>query len=290
MTGSPHRRIARSILGVAEAVVAMVVVAMVLGAPVAAGSGLAPEREAQLLRWHPRFDERCLLPGADRTASRWTRELASLTVFLDRDEVVAGPLLDAARRSGVLLCLDDRYDGTYGYYDYALNVIVLSDRLSAGERAVILVHELRHVDLVRRGYCPSLTYDMDAAAHVTCAAEADVQALATLFAWRMRERGEPGPWRAVERFERYEDIAPAFAATVKSGGRLLDATRAAFEQWFASRWRTATYRRSACMGYLDRCDAAKAVPSYADLPKDWFKGMCVLPDGRDYGCRPTAKP
>ncbi len=292
MAGTSPRRVARWILAVVLALVATRVVTL------AVASGLPAERETALARWHPDFRERCLLPGGASDASRWTRSLAALTALLEHDEALAGTLLAVARRADVVVCLDDRYDGTYGYYDATLNVIVLSDRLSTGERSVILVHELRHLDAAQRGYRPSLAYDMEAAADVTRAGEADAQAVATLFAWRMRLLGEPGPWRAIERLEDfkdgamlvYQDIAPAFAAAIASGGGELDALRAAFQRWFLSPWRTHTYYRDACMGYLDRCDETHALPSYDDLPNDWFDGMCVLPDGRDYRCKPPTTP
>lgn len=254
---------------------------------IGAEAGPPPDRAAAWAAWRPDYAERCLIPGeppSDRSDRGLRSDLAELVAYLERDETVAAPLLATARVRGVAICLDDRVDGTYGAYDYGAELIVLGERLAFDQRAVILVHELRHVDRRAHGFCPSLAYDLAAAVSVREVAEADAQAVAALYAWRVARRGDPGPWDALLAFEHDGDIARAFETAMSVGGSEVDATRVAFERWFASAWRTSTYRRFACMAHLDELDDRHLVPSDADLPSDWFDGFCVLPSGEDYGC------
>ena len=257
------------------------------------GGGLPPARAAAWAAWRPDFAERCLIAG-DRQAGREgdgrLADLSELITYLEDDVALAAPMLATARERGVAICLDDRFDGTYGAYDYGAEMIVLGERLSFDQRAVILVHELRHLDRYALGFCPSLEYDMNAAVTVRAAAEADAQAVTALFAWRTKQRGDPDPWDALLAFEHDEDIGLAFEAAIASGASEADATRAAFEQWFASEWRTTTNHRSACMDHLDQLDELDRAPSEADLPDDWFDGFCVLPGGEDYLCPVPTSP
>lgn len=268
---------------------------VLLAAPclLGSGDGPPPDRAAAWAAWRPDFAERCLIPGdlpGDRDDHGLLADLSELVAFLRRDATVAEPLLATAREHGVPICLDDRFDGTYGAYDYGAELIVLGERLSVDERAVILVHELRHVDRSARGFCPSLEYDLEAAVTVHAVAEADAQAVAALYAWRTKQGGDPGPWDALLAFEHDGDIARAFETAMASGASELDATRSAFEQWFSSEWRTTTYHRSASMAHLDELDEHHRVASDVDLPADWFDGFCVLPSGEDYRCPVPVRP
>jgi hypothetical protein len=65
------------------------------------------------------------------------------------------------------------------------------------------------------------------------------------------------------------------------------AARAAFVQWYRSPWRIENYHNSCYLGYVDILDETKRVPQYAPLPEDYFDELCVLPDGRNYGCHLT---
>lgn len=260
---------------------------------IGSGDGPPPDRAAVWAAWRPDFAERCLIPGdlpGDVADDCLLADIAALVTFVEHETTVAAPLLATARAREVPICLDDRFDGTYGVYDYGAELIVLGERLSRDERAVILVHELRHLDRRVHGFCPSLAYDMTAAVTVRAVAEADAQAVAALYAWRARQRGDSGPWAALLAFEHDGDIACAFEAAMASCASEVEATRAAFVRWFASAWRTSTYHRAACMAHLDQLDERHLVPSDVDLPVDWFDGFCVLPGGEDYGCPLPTRP
>lgn len=264
---------------------------------VGSGPGPPPDRAAAWAAWRPDFAERCLIPGdrpdhdrGDRDGDGLLADLTKLVAFLERDPTVAAPLVATARARGVPICVDDRFDGTYGAYHYGAELIVLGQRLSLAERAVILVHELRHLDRRVAGFRPSLAYDMAAAVMVRDVAEADAQAVASLYAWRVKQRGDRGPWEALLAFEHDGDIGLAFEGAIASGASELGATRAAFGAWFASEWRTTTYHRLSSMAHLDELDERDLVPSDVALPADWFDGFCVLPSGDDYDCPLPTRP
>lgn len=234
--------------------------------------------------WHPRFQERCYFFGAENNDTAAVRTIQELLNTLRREPVLGDYLLEKARRKGTAFCLDDRADGARGYFDYGYNVISVRESLPMAQKLVIYVHELRHLDNVLRGYCMSLDYDASEMVRLTYAVEADVQAFAALYAWRMKQRGDDEPWQALLRLPHYADIAWTFAEKAQTTGDEKQGMMAAFSQWYRSQWRLENYHNTCYMGYLDLQDETKRSPRYDLLPAHFFDSLCVLPDGTNYGC------
>jgi hypothetical protein len=214
-----------------------------------------------------------------------SREFNAIFKYLNQQPALFGYLMDGARRAGVAFCIDNRADGSRGYYDYTYNLISVREKLGFQQKTAIVLHELRHVAHVRQGYHQTLAYAMTEMVRMTFAVEADVQAFSTLFAWRLKEQGEPALWNTLLGFHKYADIVRAFESVISESGDELLAMRAAFIQWYASEWRRRVYFQGCCMGYLDRLDDTKQVEKYTLLPDNFFDHLCVLPDGRNYGCQ-----
>ncbi|HSP24912.1 MAG TPA: DUF6782 family putative metallopeptidase, partial [Saliniramus sp.] len=141
------------------------------------------------------------------------------------------------RMSGVEMCVDPLMTLFRGHYEPDEHVIVIGANASVAEKALILAHELRHVDQAARGYAPSIELDMRENIRQIYALEADAQAVTVLFAWSMREAGNPSLWRALKTLEHVGDIAGLFEAAMLAGAGQTAATRAAFSAWYRSRWR-----------------------------------------------------
>ncbi|WP_275099134.1 DUF6782 family putative metallopeptidase [Sedimenticola hydrogenitrophicus] len=243
-------------------------------------------REAEGLRqWHPDAASRCYRFDRPHEVNQAASRFGAIFAYLRRDRELAGYLLATARRAGVAFCIEDRADGTRGYYDYNHNVIAVREQLSLQQQTAIVVHELRHVAHVQQGYRQSLDYAMPEVVRLTFAVEADVQAFSALFAWRLKQRGETGLWHTLLGFAKYADIARAFESEIGKSGDELAAMRAAFRQWYTSPWRTTGYYRNAVSGYLDMLDESHLIEQYRRLPGNFFDRLCVLPDGRNYGCQ-----
>lgn len=242
-------------------------------------------RDGVPMAWHPEAAVRCYRLDKPHVVNRVASRFGAIFAYLRRERELTGYLLAMARQAGVAFCIENRADGTRGYYDYNHNVIAVRERLSLQQQTAILVHELRHVAHVQQGYSQSLDYAMSEMVRLTFAVEADVQAFSALFAWRLKRQGESGLWRTLLGFPKYADIARAFETEIGKAGDELAAMRAAFRQWYASSWRTTGYYRNAATGYLDLLDESKLIEQYRRLPKDYFDRLCVLPDGRNYGCQ-----
>jgi hypothetical protein len=63
--------------------------------------------------------------------------------------------------------------GCRGYYEPTAHVIALGPDLTFDEKLLIVVHELRHVDQIRRGFVPSLSLDHREYVRLVFALEAD---------------------------------------------------------------------------------------------------------------------
>ena len=59
--------------------------------------------------------------------------------------------------------------------------------------------------------------------------EADAQAVATYYAWKLKGAGQPEAWDAIARLKEYADIGAVFADSVLQGASPEDAVTAAFE-------------------------------------------------------------
>lgn len=188
--------------------------------------------------------------------------------------------LDGARPK---LCLTDTLPGAQGATNAAGTRITLLETNPLPLQRAVLIHELRHLDQLATGACPSPDLSMQETARATMAMEADASAVTALAAWYLRETGDGSVWAALVAWPTQTDIAAAFE-TVMEGGTIAEATSAAFDQWYASDWRRESYYLAACSDYLDAQDRTKRLPRYQLLPDDFLTSLCRLPDGSAYAC------
>jgi hypothetical protein len=222
----------------------------------------------------------CLPMG--QAASEELRELDAAAELLRQ----SGYFDILMRTSGVEICVDPLMTLFRGHYEPDEHVIVIGANASMEEKALILAHELRHVDQAARGYAPSLEFDMRENVRQIYALEADAQAVTVLFAWSMREAGNPSLWQALKTLEHAGDMAAPFEAAMLAGAGQIAATRAAFSAWYHSRWRVEAYFTASAGAYLDQLDETRSVQSYRELPQSHFNRLCLMPNGGDYACRP----
>lgn len=187
-------------------------------------------------------------------------------------------------RIGPEICLVSGVSGARGYFDLATNVIAIHAELTRGQQLAILIHELRHLDQVDRGVCPSDELAMREVARATFAMEADASAVAAHVGWEMRSAGDGDAWEALLAFPNYGDIAEAYAVERVASGSVPRALGRAFSQWYESEWRLDRYYLTSCSDYLDRMDAAHSLPSYQQLDAEFYALLCRLPDGTPYDC------
>jgi len=204
-----------------------------------------------------------------------------------RDHARAYPsLLRALDLHEPEICLEARSAGPRGYFDVGSNRVALLDGLTDAQKLVVLIHELRHLDQVGRGACPSDSLAMEEVARATFAMEADAGAVTAHVAFEAMEAGDSALWEALAQFPNYADIPAAYAAERAASGSEARAMGAAFSQWYASDWRRDSYYLAACSDYLDRVDRTHRLPSYDLLDSDFYGQLCVMPDGSSYDCRP----
>ncbi len=245
------------------------------------------EYSVDLSDWRPDFLDRCYL--YEQVPNENSRRIQSLLELLSQETSLALPLLENAQASKVTFCIDDREDGSFSYYDNNFKLIAIKSHLNLNTQLIFLIHELRHVDLIGRGYCPSLDYAMKEMTRLTMATEADAQAVTTLAIWRLSSLGHEGLWQTLRKIKNYEDIALAFELEFNQTQDDLLATRAAFGQWYKAEWRPDIYYLAACLSYLDQLDSGKRLQSYELLPDGFFNQLCDLPEGSNYGCLVTTQ-
>ena len=182
------------------------------------------------------------------------------------------------------LCYAERMDGAHGYLDVERNRIYITQGLPEEMQLGILLHEIRHLDQIALGACPSDHLAMEEYARATFALEADASAISLLVAWQLKEKGQPAVWSALSSWDSQSDIAARFKQEMATVGTTGAAVSAAFDQWYASDHRRAQYYLSICSAYLDRQDASKALPRYLVLSPAFFDELCTLPDGQRYLC------
>jgi hypothetical protein len=193
-------------------------------------------------------------------------------------------LADAIEETAPRICFSTSMDTAHAFVDADRNRIVIDPGLKADMQLGVLLHEIRHVEQLSRGSCPSDELAMKEYGQATLALEADASAISLLVAWSMKEAGDGGAWDALASWPTQSDIAAAFAAEMEKSRDLQTATAAAFDQWYASGDRVERYYLTACSGYLDRQDASHALPQYQLVPDGFLAGLCKLPDGTDYPC------
>ena len=234
--------------------------------------------------WHPQYQQRCYFIDKENVKSKNTETIEKLLKLLNKEPIIANYLLSVAKGLHTSFCIDDRDDETRGYYDFKYNIIGIKEHLGLFEKLIIFVHELRHISQFTRGYYNTLDYDIVEIIRMNFAIEADVQAIVTLYAWRMKELEINEVWDALSGFTNYIDIAEEFEKEIKRSGDELKATNAAFIQWYKSEWRVDKYYKCSYSWYVDMLDETKLIQKYQKLPENFFTKLCVLPWGKNYGC------
>jgi len=244
-------------------------------------------QDINLKEWYHEHQDRCYSFDNPKKNNTHITDIRNALRYLGREKTYVPHLLAQAKYAGTSICVDNRADGTRGYYDYKYNVIAVREGLSFMEKTAIILHELRHVDHVLGGYRLTLDYAMDEIVRLTFAVEADVQAYTALVAWRLMVKGDNRLWETLLGFKHYRDIAQTFAISLKHKSSENQAALAAFEQWYRSDWRKENYYKGCCTGYLDMLDETKKIEQYTKLPADYFDHLCQLPTGSNYGCHKT---
>ncbi|MCK5662839.1 MAG: hypothetical protein KAI17_05095 [Thiotrichaceae bacterium] len=245
------------------------------------------DKKIDLSAWHHKYDDRCFFLGRNNPKNENTHTINTILVEMRKEPEWAAYLLEKAHKQGTAFCIEDRADGCRGYFDYGYNIIAVREKLDLFTKVIIFIHELRHVDQLSRGFERSLDYDANEMARMTIAIEADANAVLALYTWRLKQKGYPEAWDKLFELSRYSDIYKSFKAEILSSGDELKASRAAFIQWYKSDWRTTSYSRNSIGGYFDMLDDTNLIQRYDKLPEDYFNDLCILPDGRNYGCHLT---
>jgi len=237
-----------------------------------------------LSAWHPQYREKCYFIDRENIINSNTQTIDDLLILLNKEPRIANYLLSTAHHLKTAFCIDDRDDETRGYYDFKYNILGLKEHLGLFEKLIIFVHELRHISQFIRGYDNTLDYDIEEIIRMNFAIEADVQAVVTLYAWRMKEIEINEVWDALSGFKNYIDIAEEFEKEIKKSGDELKATNSAFIQWYKSEWRVDKYYKCSYSWYVDMLDETKLIQKYQKLPENFFTKLCVLPCEKNYGC------
>ncbi len=240
--------------------------------------------KVNLLLWHTDYKERCYFSDRENLRTTNIETIEKLLTLIKKEPKVSKYLLSFLKKQNTVICIDERDDETRGYYDFKYNIIGLKEHLELFEKLIILVHELRHITHFNKGYFNSLDYDIDEIIRMNFAIEADVQAIVTLYAWRMKKKDINEVWNAIYGFEHYCDIAEVFEQEIKRSKDEMKATYAAFIQWYKSDWRVDKYYKCSYAWYVDMLDDTKLIQKYVKLPENFFNNLCELPSGKNYGC------
>ena len=244
-------------------------------------------KNVDLSLWHPQYQERCHFSDRENVINTNIEIIEKLLNLFKKEQIISNYLLSVANELHTAFCIDERDDETRGYYDFKYNIVGLKEHLEFFEKLIIFVHELRHISQFTRGYYNSLDYGIEEIIRMNFAIEADVQAIVTLYAWRMKEMEISEVWNALSGFTNYIDIAEEFEKEIKRSGDELKATNAAFVQWYKSEWRINKYYKSSYSWYVNMLDETKLVQKYLKLPDNFFSKLCVLPCEKNYGCHLT---
>jgi len=234
--------------------------------------------------WHPHWKERCYFKDKTNKKSAHTDTIKYLLILLNKEPEISRNLLSVTNQLNTIFCIDERDDETRGYYDFKYNILGIKEHLDIFEKLIIFVHELRHISQFTRGYHNSLAFDINEIIRMNFAIEADVQAIVTLYAWRMKQAGTDEVWNALLGFEHYSDIAKQFEREINLSRNESRATYAAFVQWYKSEWRVDKYFKCSYSWYVDMLDETKLIQKYIQFPSDFFDNLCELPCGKNYNC------
>lgn len=234
-------------------------------------------------------ERRCLGTGLEATSDDAGLErLARVAGDLDSGPPIARQLAALRVARGTDLCVETAMPECRGFFTPDSNAIVLREGLPEPVMALLIVHELRHLDQIDRGFAPDPTLSRRATVRHVFALEADAQAIVSHFAWEGRE-ADPALWENLLDLPNYSDIAIAYAAAREDGGTVAASALDAFEQWYASEWRREHYYHATCSDYLDALDTTKRFAGTESLDPERLRGLCLLADGTDYGCADSPK-
>jgi len=217
----------------------------------------------------------CLAAGQIDTTTSERAGLSRLFETLGRSPTGAA-LLRAAAARGARVCVDRATD-LLAYYFANMNVVGVRWDLSEGGRVVFLAHELAHIPQHPR-YSDNRYFPPVGLVLLRRMREAVAEAIATRFAWELRQAGFAAAWDE-KLATPYADVARAFAQAIEDHPgvhAMAVATRAAFDQWFAAPWRRDVYDRMT-VAHLRRIatDALGLVPAQRQVT-DQF----LVPIGR----------
>lgn len=182
------------------------------------------------------------------------------------------------------LCIDDSLYDVQGFYEPRTNRIVLRAGLHPDMQLAILLHELRHLEQFASDSCPTLDLRFSDYVRLRMALEADAAAVGVYAAWKLTQAGRPGPLEQLQSWPTHDDLVTRFKAEIAASGDEVAATAATYVQWFESEERRAIYSFAICSNYLDALDIEKLPPGKGTLADDIAARLCILPDGRPYGC------
>ncbi|MCK8463839.1 hypothetical protein MUY35_08265 [Aliiroseovarius sp. S1339] len=229
----------------------------------------------------------CLVPEKEVATTADQKQIAQLYAAI-------APVLDTVFRGlGTSpdnmpnICLTDHSGSSLGEYFGAAHTVVLHRDIPTSLKQGILLHELRHADQFRRGFCPSNDISMEANARAVAAMEADASAISLLAAWELSGKGNPQIWEALLSWPMQSDIAARFAQEMKASGNTTTAVTMAFAQWYDLELRWHSYYVASCSDFLDRQDESHLLPSYNALPQSFLNDLCVMSDGTPYPCDDT---
>lgn len=226
------------------------------------------------------FAQTCAAPPYADAPPELSALVQRLTVALDGFPSLQAALSD----QGPSLCLEDGLVEEQGYFEPTTNRIVLNQGLDQDFQLAILIHEIRHLEQYGRGSCPTISYRMSDYVRARLALEADAAAVGVYVAWAMGQAGDPGPWEKLKTWPTHDDLVARFAAEIAAGADEVAATSATFAQWFDRDDRREIYTFAICSNYLDALDREKVSNGEATLPEGYAASLCILPDGRPYGC------
>jgi len=240
--------------------------------------GLPPRAAGRALAIRaPEIKDCVTLSGA--TPERGTSPLHRLLEVLAKSPTARSVMRRAAWRR-VHVCLDSETD-LLAYYFSGISVIGVSARLPEGGRIAFLAHELGHVPQHPR-YSDNRYFPAHDLVLLRRVREATAEAMAVRIAWELRTAGHPEAWDN-KAAGPYRDVARAFALAARrdpSPAGLQAATRAAFDRWFAARWRRNVYDRMT-LDHLRRiaADEIGLVPPRRQLNQRFLVGIGALDDG-----------
>lgn len=234
--------------------------------------------------WHRNWKVRCYFKDKPNEKSAHIDTIEYLLILLKKEPEISRNLLSFSNQLNTTFCIDERDDETRGYYDFRYNILGIKEHLDIFEKLIIFVHEIRHISQFTRGYHNSLAFDINEIIRMNFAIEADVQAIVTLYAWRMKQLGTDEVWNALMGFEHYSDIAKQFEREINLSQNEARATNAAFVQWYKSEWRVDKYFKCSYSWYVDMLDETKLIQKYIKFPSHFFDKLCELPCGKNYNC------